>query len=119
MVLARQRHEPCVRYSGRHFTAGRNRNTAFVPNVHDEGGRLDLREEMSNVKFGDGLKISHRGFRRGADTLKLIEHVDLLFRLPLNPFQLLQAADHRRHRRVRKVVLPFDDADFADIDVAL
>jgi hypothetical protein len=50
VVLARQRHEPCVRYSGRHFTAGRNRNTAFVPNVHDEGGRLDLREEMSNVK---------------------------------------------------------------------
>ena len=82
MVLARQRHEPCVRYSGRHFTAGRNRNTAFVPNVHDEGGRLDLREEMSNVKFGDGLKISHRGFRRGADTLKLIERVDLPCRLP-------------------------------------
>src|SRR5580704_15561441 len=38
---------------------------------------------------------------------------------PLNPFQLLQAADHGRHRYIRKAALPVGDADLADIDVAL
>src|SRR5260221_1049187 len=38
---------------------------------------------------------------------------------PLNLFQLLQAAHHLRHRRVRKTRAPVGDADFADIDVAL
>src|SRR3984885_16110737 len=32
--------------------------------------------------------------------------------------QLLQAANHRGHRRIRKAGLPVGDADFADIDVA-
>ena len=32
--------------------------------------------------------------------------------------QLLQAANHSRHRRFRKAGLPVGDADFADIDVA-
>src|SRR5258708_20521372 len=38
---------------------------------------------------------------------------------PLNLFQLLQAAHHLRHRRVRKTRAPVGDADCADIDVAL
>src|SRR5216684_4430691 len=36
----------------------------------------------------------------------------------LNSCQLLQAAHHRRYRRIRKTGLPVGNADFADIDVA-
>src|ERR1700682_4907194 len=37
----------------------------------------------------------------------------------LDFLQLLQAANHRRHWRIRKAGLPVGDADFADIDGAL
>src|ERR1700730_14072468 len=37
---------------------------------------------------------------------------------PLDFLQLLQAANDRRHRRIRKAGLPVGDADFAEIDVA-
>src|SRR5712692_8990557 len=40
-------------------------------------------------------------------------------RRPLDFLQLLQAANDRRHRRIRKAGLPVGDADFAEIDVAL
>src|ERR1700682_3168038 len=37
---------------------------------------------------------------------------------PLHPFPLLQAANHRRHRRIRETRVPVGDANFTDIDVA-
>src|ERR1700704_4667047 len=40
-------------------------------------------------------------------------------RRPLDFLQLLQAANDRRHRGIRKAGLPVGDADFAEIDVAL
>src|SRR6266852_9709773 len=40
-------------------------------------------------------------------------------RRPLDFLQLLQAANDRRHRRIRKAGLPVGDADFAEIDVVL
>src|SRR6266481_7038480 len=40
-------------------------------------------------------------------------------RRPLDFLQLLQAANDRRHRRIRKAGLPVGDADLAEIDVAL